>query len=111
EGRRSWPEWWSSFMGCGARSWPRDQPAWREADVDRRPLVGSTAAVAVIPLLSHAAFAQIAPKAKNVVPVHGLFADGSSRSEVIPRLQSAGLASGISRRQIATIEPRQEGVP
>jgi pimeloyl-ACP methyl ester carboxylesterase len=32
-----------------------------------------------------------APKAKNVVLVHGLFADGSSWSEVIPRLQAAGL--------------------
>src|SRR5262249_62290825 len=47
-------------MGCGARSWTRDQPASREADVDRRALVGSTAVVAVIPLLSHAAFAQTA---------------------------------------------------
>jgi hypothetical protein len=78
--------------------------------VERRTLVGSTAAVAVIPLLSHAGFAQTAPKAKNVVPVHGLFADGSSRPEVIPRLEAAGLASGISRRQTATIEPREEGV-
>jgi pimeloyl-ACP methyl ester carboxylesterase len=30
-------------------------------------------------------------KARNVVLVHGLFADGSSWSEVIPRLQGAGL--------------------
>src|SRR5271168_2248510 len=30
-------------------------------------------------------------KASNVVLVHGLFADGSSWSEVIPRLQAAGL--------------------
>jgi len=29
---------------------------------------------------------------KNVVRVHGLFADGSSWSEVILRLQAAGLA-------------------
>jgi pimeloyl-ACP methyl ester carboxylesterase len=32
-----------------------------------------------------------AVKARNVVLVHGLFADGSSWSEVIPRLQAAGL--------------------
>jgi pimeloyl-ACP methyl ester carboxylesterase len=32
-----------------------------------------------------------APEARNVVLVHGLFADGSSWSEVIPRLQTAGL--------------------
>jgi hypothetical protein len=41
-------------------------------------------------LLSRTALAQTAPKAKNVVLVHGLFADGSSWSEVIPRLQAAG---------------------
>jgi len=41
--------------------------------------------------LSRTALAQTAPKAKNVVLVHGLFADGSSWSEVIPRLQAAGL--------------------
>jgi pimeloyl-ACP methyl ester carboxylesterase len=32
-----------------------------------------------------------AEKARNVVLVHGLFADGSSWSEVIPRLEAAGL--------------------
>src|SRR5262245_35514623 len=42
-------------------------------------------------LLFRTALAQTAPKAKNVVLVHGLFADGSSWSEVIPRLQAAGL--------------------
>ena len=30
-------------------------------------------------------------KARNVVLVHGLFADGSCWSEVIPRLQAVGL--------------------
>jgi alpha-beta hydrolase superfamily lysophospholipase len=38
-----------------------------------------------------AAAAQPATKARNVVLVHGLFADGSSWSEVIARLQAAGL--------------------
>lgn len=37
------------------------------------------------------AFAASLPTARNVVLVHGLFADGSSWSEVIPRLQAAGL--------------------
>jgi len=31
------------------------------------------------------------PQAKNIVMVHGLFADGSCWSEVIPRLQAVGL--------------------
>ena len=59
--------------------------------MDRRTFVGLTVATAACALLSRAACAQTAPKAKNVVLVHGLFADGSSWSEVIPRLQAAGL--------------------
>jgi pimeloyl-ACP methyl ester carboxylesterase len=59
--------------------------------MDRRTFVALTAATAASSLLSLAAFAQPAPKAKNVVLVHGLFADGSSWSEVIPLLQAKGL--------------------
>ena len=59
--------------------------------MDRRTFVGLTAAIAASSPLSRATFAQTAPKAKNVVLVHGLFADGSSWSEIIPRLQAAGL--------------------
>src|SRR5262244_2197818 len=59
--------------------------------MDRRAFVGLAAATAATSLLSRTAFTQTAPKAKNVVLVHGLFADGSSWSEVIPRLQAAGL--------------------
>ena len=59
--------------------------------MDRRAFLGLTAATAATSLLPRTALAQTAPKAKNVVLVHGLFADGSSWSEVIPRLQAAGL--------------------
>jgi pimeloyl-ACP methyl ester carboxylesterase len=59
--------------------------------MDRRTFVGATVAAAASSLLAPVAYAQAAPKAKNVVLVHGLFADGSSWSEVIPRLQAAGL--------------------
>jgi pimeloyl-ACP methyl ester carboxylesterase len=59
--------------------------------VDRRSFLSTTVAAAASSLLVGAAHAQTAPKAKNVVLVHGLFADGSSWSEVIPRLQAAGL--------------------
>src|SRR5262252_4012329 len=59
--------------------------------MNRRTFMGLTAATAATSLLSRSAFAQSAPKAKNVVLVHGLFADGSCWSEVIPRLQAAGL--------------------
>lgn len=59
--------------------------------MNRRKFVSLTAATAASSLLSGAIFAQTERKAKNVVLVHGLFADGSSWSEVIPRLQAAGL--------------------
>jgi pimeloyl-ACP methyl ester carboxylesterase len=59
--------------------------------MDQRTFVSTTVVAAASSLLVRAAHAQPAPKAKNVVLVHGLFADGSSWSEVIPRLQAAGL--------------------
>ena len=59
--------------------------------MNRRTFMGLTAATAATSLLSRTAFAQTAPRAKNVVLVHGLFAEGSCWSEVIPRLQATGL--------------------
>jgi hypothetical protein len=50
-----------------------------------------TTEAAASPLLARAAAAQAAPKARNVVLVHGLFADGSCWSEVIGRLQPKGI--------------------
>ena len=52
--------------------------------------MAASAAASLVP--AGATFAAAAPvKARNVVLVHGLFADGSSWSEVIARLQSADL--------------------
>src|SRR5580704_9816317 len=59
--------------------------------MDRRTFVSATVAAAASSLLAPVVHAQPAPNAKNVVLVHGLFADGSCWSEVIPRLQAAGL--------------------
>src|ERR1700726_151742 len=60
--------------------------------INRRTFVNMVAAGAASTLFQgYAAAAQPAPKARNVVLVHGLFTDGSSWSEVIPRLQAAGL--------------------
>ena len=59
--------------------------------VDRRTLVSMMAAGVASPFLQHAAAAQPEPKARNIVLVHGLFADGSCWSEVIARLQPKGL--------------------
>src|SRR5246127_2177143 len=43
-------------------------------------------------------------KARNVVLVHGLFADGSSWSEVIPRLQAAGLNVTSVQNPLTTLD-------
>jgi pimeloyl-ACP methyl ester carboxylesterase len=54
-------------------------------------ITGALAVGAAISLHPRIVFAKDVPVAKNVVLVHGLFADGSCWSEVIPRLQTAGL--------------------
>jgi len=73
--------------------------------MDRRIFMGGlTAASSVGPLLGHA---QPVSKARNVVLAHGLFADGSCWSEVIPRLQAAGLKPTSVQNPLTTLE---EGV-
>ena len=71
--------------------------------MDRRAFVSATVAAAASSLLAPAAVAQPAPKARNVVLVHGLFADGSSWSEVIPRLQAAGLNVTAVQNPLTTL--------
>jgi pimeloyl-ACP methyl ester carboxylesterase len=51
-----------------------------------------------------AAVAQPAPKAPNVVLVHGLFADGSSWSEVIARLQAKRLDVTSVQHPLTTLD-------
>jgi pimeloyl-ACP methyl ester carboxylesterase len=53
----------------------------------------SMAAAGAATLVLHRAQAQPAPKARNVVLVHGLYADGSCWSQVIARLQARGLSA------------------
>jgi pimeloyl-ACP methyl ester carboxylesterase len=59
--------------------------------MNRRTLIGAAAAVAAFPVLNRVASAQTSPRTKNVVFVHGLFADGSCWSKVIARLQQKGI--------------------
>src|SRR5260370_22786269 len=59
--------------------------------MNRGNLSGAGAAGAALPLLNRVASAQTSPKTKNVVFVHGLFADGSCWSKVIARLQHKGV--------------------
>ncbi|MGY4254387.1 pimeloyl-ACP methyl ester carboxylesterase [Bradyrhizobium sp. USDA 4516] len=61
--------------------------------MNRRAFSTALLAGAAASLVSTRGMAATTPpvKARNVVLVHGLFADGSCWSEVIPRLQAAGL--------------------
>jgi pimeloyl-ACP methyl ester carboxylesterase len=72
--------------------------------MERRTFVGMLAAGAAAPLLSRAGNAQPVAKAQNVVLVHGLFADGSSWSEVIPRLQAKGLRVTSVQNPLTTLQ-------
>jgi pimeloyl-ACP methyl ester carboxylesterase len=72
--------------------------------MNRRTFVGMMAAAAAGTLIrGNNAAAQPAPKARNVVLVHGLFADGSSWSEVIARLQAAGLNATAVQNPLTTL--------
>jgi pimeloyl-ACP methyl ester carboxylesterase len=59
--------------------------------MDRRKFFRAMMVAAASAGVQRAAFAQSPGQARNVVLVHGLFADGSCWSEVIPRLQAVGL--------------------
>src|SRR5258707_5687170 len=72
--------------------------------MDRRTFVSTTVAAAASSLLVAAARAQPIPKAKNVVLVHGLFADGSCWSEVIARLQATGINATAVQNPLTTLE-------
>jgi pimeloyl-ACP methyl ester carboxylesterase len=71
--------------------------------MNRRAFVGLAAAAAASTLLPRTAMAQSAPKARNVVLVHGLFADGSCWTEVIARLQAKGLNATAVQNPLTTL--------
>src|ERR1700729_1545968 len=72
--------------------------------MNRRAFVGMVAAGAASTLVQGTAVAaQVAPMARNVVLVHGLFADGSSWSEVIAQLQAAGLNATSVQNPLTTL--------
>jgi pimeloyl-ACP methyl ester carboxylesterase len=76
--------------------------------VDRRTFMGMALAGAASPLLRRAAHAQGVPKARNVVLVHGLFADGSCWSEVIARLQGKGMQVTAVQNPLTTLQASVE---
>src|SRR5580692_7856197 len=73
--------------------------------ISRRTFSAALVAGTAASLTSTRGFAAMAPpaKARNVVFVHGLFADGSSWSEVIARLQAAGLNATSVQNPLATL--------
>jgi len=72
--------------------------------MNRRSFVSMVAAGAASTLIRGAnAAASLAPIARNVVLVHGLFADGSSWSEVIARLQATGLNVTAVQNPLTTL--------
>jgi len=71
--------------------------------MDRRIFLGVLAAAATRPFLQ-GAIAQPVPPARNVVLVHGLFADGSCWSDVIARLQPKGIQVTAVQNPLTTLE-------
>jgi pimeloyl-ACP methyl ester carboxylesterase len=71
--------------------------------MDRRSFVAAGLAATAAMAAPGRVHAQGAP-ARNVVLVHGLFADGSSWSEVIPRLQATGLNVTSVQNPLTTLE-------
>src|SRR5437660_1621017 len=78
--------------------------------MNRRTLIGAAAAGAAFPLLIRVAGAQTWPKSKNVVFVHGLFADGSCWSKVIPRLLQKGVNCTSVQNPLTSLHDASEAV-
>jgi pimeloyl-ACP methyl ester carboxylesterase len=77
----------------------------RKIDMNRRSLSAILAAGAATSLISSRVTAtqSAQPKARNIVLVHGLFADGSCWSAVIARLQAAGLNATSVQNPLTTL--------
>ena len=72
--------------------------------ITRRAFVSGLPALAGAMALPSFAKAADVPEARNVVLVHGLFADGSCWSEVIGRLQTAGLNVTSVQNPLTTLD-------
>ena len=76
-------------------------------DMDRRTFTSSLLMGAATAIAAPAALAQTAPapqRVNNIVLVHGLFADGSSWSEVIPLLQARDLNVTSVQNPLTTLD-------
>jgi pimeloyl-ACP methyl ester carboxylesterase len=71
--------------------------------IDRRTFSAALATGAATSILSRRGMAQTTAGARNVVLVHGAYADGSSWSEVIARLQKAGLRATAVQNPLTSL--------
>jgi len=71
--------------------------------INRRTFSVSLAAGAAASLVTASATAQVSPRVRNVVLVHGAYADGSSWAEVIGRLQAAGLRATAVQNPLTSL--------
>jgi pimeloyl-ACP methyl ester carboxylesterase len=71
--------------------------------INRRTFSVSLAASAAASLVTASATAQVGPRVRNVVLVHGAYADGSSWAEVIGRLQAAGLRATAVQNPLTSL--------
>jgi len=74
------------------------------AMMNRRTFVRVVAAGVTAALMPGIVRAANGPSARNIVLVHGLFADGSCWTEVIPRLQAMGLNVTSVQNPLTTLE-------
>jgi pimeloyl-ACP methyl ester carboxylesterase len=74
------------------------------AMINRREFAGVVAAGATAALMPRVVRATGGSGARNVVLVHGLFADGSCWTEVIPHLQAAGLNVTAVQNPLTTLD-------
>jgi pimeloyl-ACP methyl ester carboxylesterase len=74
------------------------------AMMTRRTFASALVAGATVMLMPYLVRAENGPAARNIVLVHGLFADGSCWSEVIPRLQAAGLNVTSVQNPLTTLD-------
>jgi pimeloyl-ACP methyl ester carboxylesterase len=72
--------------------------------MSRRTFASAAAVAASVLLVPRMARAEKVPEARNIVLVHGLFADGSCWSEVIARLQAAGLNVSSVQNPLTTLD-------
>ena len=72
--------------------------------MNRRNFIQGLSVAAAASMLPLKCLAAEAPRVKNVVLVHGLFADGSCWSRVIAQLQAVGMKATAVQNPLTTLD-------